>query len=767
MIPHPTPQRRTAIVQRVPVISRETLKQQLLANSDVEAGFAHICAPISPRNATTFVVASDGHQLIIAVQIHESKIAGLPYALITPPPYKGGIEILFNLRDDSQGFCHYFFEDGKFAGVDDFSPYPEAHSSKWKLPEVIECSFEPQQEANQRGYWVHHLFVTFRNSEIFEFGESIGFNVCRNDLQTEEFSAWNFLAGNGAQDASSLGRLSFNSAAVDPGQIGFEPAEKFLVSIVNDVPDTVLACRYTPKGLDNEMRKMREWGIGRVDWIDYSNSPAFWEYERWKAPYSETVEACGDFLGTAIKAAHRNGLEFISNIKLFDLTLQGFSCSESAPGAIQHWDGAWIASVPDIAGKDDAYMQSNPEWRKNFAFPVKRIRLYSRTPVPQITSADLKLSVSSDNREYKPVETCSVRVEKCRRQHQRWEVDGLREEAGVRENWVIEISDLDIHTTFFHIECLKPGVVLKNRLFLFAEAFDQEGHSVPVEVSQRLNPDGGTRMDFHTGWRGWNNHNPGILSENSWALSSIGLAFVDPQNLQGMLEPTHPKSRQIWLDRIQTLLDAGVDGVGIRPLCHHNYTSSWARYAFAPTVIAAFKEQFGRAPEATDSDLEKINLIRGEAITELLRAARGLCDSKNAKLIFHVESGTELPAKVGNRMQMYFDFEKWMREKLLDELHIRSISAHWPWLRNYLLPLAKKHGVKIHLISRNLHSGMESQGVTIYRRIVEDAIRAGLDGFAFYETAGLYEMNEQDAVVPKGLSEPVILAATDAAAQCR
>ena len=73
--------------------------------------------------------------------------------------------------------------------------------------------------------------------------------------------------------------------------------------------------------------------------------------------------------------------------------------------------------------------------------------------------------------------------------------------------------------------------------------------------------------------------------------------------------------------------------------------------------------------------------------------------------------------------------------------------------------MARRYGVKVHLLSRNIHDGMIGQAVTIYRKIMEDAIQTGIDGFSFYEAAGLYEMNKRDAVVTKALAQATIMAA--------
>ena len=235
-----------------------------------------------------------------------------------------------------------------------------------------------------------------------------------------------------------------------------------------------------------------------------------------------------------------------------------------------------------------------------------------------------------------------------RRRHVRWEIDGRHEEEGDFQNWMLEISGLDCRTPFIEIACNKPGLKFTNPAFLFVEAEDASGHIAPIEISQRLYKSGPARFSFHPSWQGWGNHNEWIVNPATWGFSPLCLAFVDPPCLAGLLEPTHPASRRIWLDRVQSLLDRGVDGISLRILCHHNNATSWLKYSLGPTVLDAFAKCYGRAPEATEEDCLKIRKIRGEAITELLREIRQRSSVPRRKVIFQIETGFELPPEIGN-----------------------------------------------------------------------------------------------------------------------
>jgi len=729
------------------------LKRQMLAGKNVESAFSLLIAPVSPRNQTSFVAVEDGSRLLVGICVLECKRTILPHIEENPEPYQGNLEILFDLRNDGLGYCHYIFDANGKTFTNHYSPYPEARSSQWSLPRVAKWKFESQSAAVKRGYITHWLWVWFETKEVFQHGDVIGFNVCRNDTRTEEHSSWNFAAGFGFPDAQSLGFLCRGNAK--PKYTPPAPsarAEKFHLTMLNDPPDTLIPEPYTPASLDAEMKTLKHWGFTRAEWIDYSNGPAFWERDLWKKNYYTTIANCPDLMREAATAAHRNGLEYMADVKLLDLSYQNFGVTSKLPGTLENWDGWSIVGVPEMEGQEEAFMQSNPAWRKTVQFPIRKIRFYSSTEIPAIRAKDLVISVSKSNKSYTTLKQRSfrVRVDRVRRQHRRWEPDGCHFEEGHFQNWMLEITCFDCQHPFLSIECKKPGLQFTNPAFLFVEAEDASGNITPVQITQS------PRFCFAPGWQGWGPHDEWIVKHATWSFSPLGLAFIDPHTLPGMLEITHPSAHKIWLDRIQYLLDRGIDGISLRTLCHHNNTTSWRKYAFGPTVLDTFQKAYGRLPEATEDDYIKIRKIRGNALTELLREIRRRCKPHNQKILFQIETGAEMPEEIGNRMQIHYDYEQWMKEGLVDEFHCRAITSHSPWLLGYLLPLAKKHGVKVHIVTRNLSNGLEPQAVPVFDRAVKDAVEAGYDGFTFYETVGLYELTQEGVVIAKGAALPAI-----------
>jgi hypothetical protein len=244
-------------------------------------------------------------------------------------------------------------------------------------------------------------------------------------------------------------------------------------------------------------------------------------------------------------------------------------------------------------------------------------------------------------------------------------------------------------------------------------------------------------------------------------LKHLGLSFVEPETMPGLLEPTHPEAVQVWLERIDFCLKSGVDGVSLRSLRHHNGCPSWTQYSYAPTVLKQFEKLFGRAVEATDEDIVRVREIRGEAFGKFLAEASRRVKAKGKRFIFQMEVvGGPLNA-VNSRMGMNFNIEKWIADGLFDEIYMKIISGHSPWVRTVLLPFARKHGVKIQLITANVSAGYGHTDYRINERIVSDAVALGYDGVNFYESANLYELTESAAIQPRGMGKACIARAAE------
>ncbi len=561
-------------------------------------------------------------------------------------------------------------------------------------------------------------------------------------------------------DGESGGRHRFrpivNGAPAEPGWLAVDvpapaPARRFCMSVLYDSPMSIIANSYTPERIDRDMRTWAGLGMHRVHWIEYGDWPSFWNafVYRWGANYRRTVKACGGYLEGAVRAAHANGLELIADLKTFDL---GMNCQavDGFPGSsAPDIENRRFTVIPEIAAHPEWTWQANPDWSRPTAFPITRIRLYSETPIPALRRSEIRIEVSADNCRFaayrKPYR---VRQGTVRRPHERWTPAGTVREPGSRLNWYVEFDGLAIGSPYVAVRLAAEGVRLTQRGYMVAEATDAAGRRAPLTVATN----GDTRRGFFfwKGWQGWSNQTEALLQERVWSGDAIGLVFREAPSMPTLLEPGFAGARDIWLARIGGILDAGADGVDIRTYCHHNGPMCYLKYAFAGPVREAFRERFGRDPRPEPADYQRVREIRGGFYTEFIRAAKRLVSSRGRRLMVEFESGIEVPAQYDVRMQLPMEWRTWIEEGLVDEIRMKWFTAQSPFVHDEILPLARRRGIPVQLISRCLHTGIEIRAEEMAERIVGGACAAGFSGYTFYEQQNLMDLNPEGISTLKG-----------------
>ncbi|MBI4024291.1 MAG: hypothetical protein HY360_04875 [Verrucomicrobia bacterium] len=307
---------------------------------------------------------------------------------------------------------------------------------------------------------------------------------------------------------------------------------------------------------------------------------------------------------------------------------------------------------------------------------------------------------------------------------------------------------------YLSIEIKSSDVKFLHRAFMLIEAEDFSKAEAPFAVAT-----GGSRADGFTFWKewpSWVNLTEPVLQRRSWNGRNLGIVFREAANMPSLLEPASRGTHRIWLERIRRTLAAGADGISLRTLCHHNGHFSYLKYAFAPNVREEFQSGYGRPPRTTTEDYERNRRIRGEFFTQFLRDGRKLASRFRRKFAFQIESGIEVPPHLDTRMQFHLDYETWFKEELFDEISLKWFTSENPFIHERILPLARRRGVPVHVISRCLDGGMDNRGIESAEAYVMNAFKAGFDGFNFYETANLMEMNPLGVSMPKGFAASAI-----------
>lgn len=544
--------------------------------------------------------------------------------------------------------------------------------------------------------------------------------------------------------------------AIEPRYLAIDvPARRnartFCLSVTYDSPMSIVANYYTPDRLDRDMAIWADLGITRIHWIEYGDWPSFWHHGggRWSKNYRKTIEHCDDYLAAAVGAAHAHDLEFIADLKTFDLGINCFFEEPDGVSTVEDLEGKHVSVIPEIAAHQEWTMRSNPAWQVDPSFPVARLRLYSETPIPGLRPEDVRLLTSKDNVRYRRYgKPFGFTQGALRRPHRRWTPAGNVRERGSCKNWYVELCDLDLQQPFLAVRLGKEEIRLTHRGCMLAEAWDGHGRAVPLTVA--TNGDSADGFFFWKGWPGWTNQTEAILQRRAWAGRNLGFVFREMPNMPTMLEPAYEGARTIWLGRITTMLTSGVDGVDIRTYCHHNGPMSYLKYAFAPPVCETFRSMYGREPRAEPDDYERVRRIRGDCYTDFLREAKKLVAGHGKKLIIELESGIEMSPALDCRMQLPMDWQTWLREGVMDEIRLKWWTMESPFIHENVLPLARKHGVPVHITSRCLHQGLGARATELADLVIGGACAAGFAGYSFYEQQNLMDLNPEGQPTLKG-----------------
>ena len=283
---------------------------------------------------------------------------------------------------------------------------------------------------------------------------------------------------------------------------------------------------------------------------------------------------------------------------------------------------------------------------------------------------------------------------------------------------------------------------------MLAEAWGADGTLAPLTVATNGTADRG--FFFWKGWQGWSNQTEAVLQVRKWDGRDLGMVFRQMPNMPTMLEPAFEGARGIWLGRIRTILDSGADGVDIRTYCHHNGAMCYLTYAFAAPVREAFRSLYGRDPRPDPQDYERVRRIRGEFYTQFMRDAKRLVAARGRKLITELESGIEVPPALDCRMQLHLNWQRWITEGIVDEVRMKWWTTDSRFVHEQVLPLARRHGVPVHVISRCLHTGLDLRAAEMAELTIGGGCAAGFSGYTFYEQQNLMDLNPEGRSTLKG-----------------
>jgi hypothetical protein len=196
--------------------------------------------------------------------------------------------------------------------------------------------------------------------------------------------------------------------------------------------------------------------------------------------------------------------------------------------------------------------------------------------------------------------------------------------------------------------------------------------------------------------------------------------------------------------------------VDIRTLCHHNGCLEWLRFAFAEPVREEFRRRYGREVKPEPDDYEKVRRLRGEFFTQFLREAKAVTRRYGKKLAIHFEPRMGVPASLEPVMQIFWDWETWLNEGIMDELTLKYWTSHSTYIHEKVLPVARRKGIPVLVECQLIDPRTDVRGVEKAERVIREAHAAGFDGVIWYEAWGFLMPNPAGGTTRRGIAEPMI-----------
>jgi hypothetical protein len=480
----------------------------------------------------------------------------------------------------------------------------------------------------------------------------------------------------------------------------------FLLEALVDFPDDVLTAgrALTAADLDALMATLAGLGIRRVSWGYYGDGHGGWlnptgfseDYDGGWAHYDATYRGLGNPLKAAVAAGHRHGLEVYAYFKPYE-TGAALNIPAGSPlakawgrlpilGGTLGWMDPFVAAHPELRIQHRGGLPAGTDTAE-----VCALRLTKRDAAPtRVTREHLQLWSSPDNWHYQPLDIDFQVTETVEPAPRDARDNGgrlvMRRGEPVRMLTLSGFRLADRHllvTTDFTdgpADFLNAGTALLT-------ALDAEGREIPGVFANGWTCWCGSLVDFRHGGLtfdfGWGMGETALDAPNANGKQGL-IAFARGRNayLPGALCETEPAVQRWWLDCLEEMIDAGVDGVDIREENHSTHTDTPEEYGYNPVVLAQCGDLTGEALR------RKIAEVRGDAYTAFLAACKARLAAAGKRLRYNLQVDFFRPDPVPARLLAYpanldFQWRRWLDEGLLDEAILRTYS-----LPDYCTPLA-------------------------------------------------------------------------------
>ena len=520
------------------------------------------------------------------------------------------------------------------------------------------------------------------------------------------------------------------------------------------------------------MLRLKELGVRRVTWGYYGdghggllNPTGYTDPDRsdsalsrggWKT-YDATygAQGLGNPLKAAVESGHRHGLEVYAYFKPYE-TGPGMMFPEGSPEA------KTMGLLPCIGGSlcwIDPFVKAHPELRierRSDDLPpdaehavVTAVRLIKKDDSPtRMRKEHIQIWTSDVNWQYKramPDFTLTEAVEKAPRpvcDHG----GNVLTRAGdpVR---VLTLSGLQLTDKYVLITTDFDGGVpdFTNSGTALIEAIDNRGKVIPTEIATGASiwlPDmqnfrsAGLSLGF-----GWGASQVTLDASNANAKQGL-IAFARGRNRYlagGALCETEPQVQQFWMQCIEEMIAAGVDGVDFREENHSTHSDRPEDYGFNEVVL---KECGGLQGEAL---LARLAEVRGRAYTDFLRRSKKRLAAAGKRMRYNLQIDWLRPDRPADRAPAYpanvnWEWQRWVDESLMDGAVLRFFVIKAgdvlgdPMTRE-VTDRCRRDGLPVTFDQYLGHAGSAVEGAGVTEQLKRVRADGRFSGFILYETS--------------------------------
>lgn len=525
------------------------------------------------------------------------------------------------------------------------------------------------------------------------------------------------------------------------------PYEPKALEMTVDFWDDMLLAPFNQAMLDTMFGTMAEYGTSKAYWIHHGKRGMGGAWTNMAADNMQgTFDLLNsdDYLPAAVEAAHKNGIPLIGIFKPFDTTMCHYTFPVPAGQGETDALGGRLDQMFDFPAGHPEICQRRRVTAAGQG-SVQRLTITSRKDLPASIEGEIEIYLSADNATYTRYR------------------GPLNIELSARQ---IDIRDLAIDSEFV-ILVLSPqlAVQVQNTLPLLVQAYDAAGNTVEFTygITPRLQHKAEYHLDQHPELLDFREHGinfdcagHGMPSVNCCAekihfeLFSpqqshdwLGLAFSQNAQAPGVLSEAEPGAQRWWLGIIGEMLEAGVDGVEIRLMCHANVID-WEAYGFNPPVVDEYRRRYGVDITREEFSRKKFRALRGEFFTAFLRQASELVRAHGKSFHLHIEDMRQGAPAESLPMEMEMQWRTWLEEELCDcvTLKANNFWSHDSAFGRELLAACKAQNIPVSF-APFIHSAFSANNG---REMLDYALSSPFDAFNIYEFASLFAFDPDGSV---------------------